>query len=111
MADKGKGSLSSPGGLSYDMLISSGVRFEIETTQCLADLNLTLDMAVEIIGSLDEGCYVNGPSPDDHDSAREVWVFGSTIDFSEIYIKLTLRRHPQKRNVFYLLIWSFHVAR
>lgn len=79
------------------------------TEQDLIDLNLTRKLALEIICSLTPESYSAGPSPDDTDASREVWVFGYDHEGVEVYIKLRLT--PQPGNQLPRgAVWSFHRA-
>lgn len=53
--------------------------------------------------------YSSGPTPDDTDQGKEVWVFGSELEGTEVYIKLRLS--PTKRGEMPRgAVWSFHEA-
>lgn len=79
------------------------------TEQDLIDLNLTRKLALEIICSLTPENYSAGPSPDDTDATKEVWIFGYDHERDEVYIKLRLV--PQPRNQLPRgAVWSFHRA-
>ena len=76
----------------------------------LSGLNINRNQAVEYLHSLTPDNYCKGPEPDDFESTRYVWVFGSDVEGTEAYIKLTLQPDPRKRTVVHALIWSFHAA-
>jgi hypothetical protein len=79
------------------------------TEQDLIDLNVTKRQAMDLIRELTPDNYSSGPSPDDTDQTKEVWVFGSRTEGMEVYIKLRLnptRRGEMPRGT----IWSFHKA-
>ena len=70
----------------------------------VADLGLTLDAAEDIIFSLTERDYVQGPEKDKLGTEGEVWVFGAEECGTTIYIKLKLDRANAK-------CLSFHPGR
>lgn len=78
-------------------------RFE----QDLIDLNLTRRQALNVILSLSVMNYSSGPTPDNTDESKDVWIFGCICEETEVYIKLRLiEAEPFDRG----LIWSFHKA-
>lgn len=75
--------------------------------QDLIDLNLTRNLALEIICSLTPENYSSGPMPDDTDSTKEIWIFGFNYEGTEVYIKLRLL--PQSgKELPCGSVWSFH---
>jgi hypothetical protein len=54
--------------------------------------------------------YAQGPSPDETDDSKEVWVFGYELNGTEIYIKLRLSPAPRKGQFGVPVVWSFHKA-
>jgi hypothetical protein len=78
--------------------------------QCLIDLNLTQNQAIEIICGLTADSYCRGPDPDDVEPTRNVWIFGAVEKLDEIYIKLALQPDKHRKSVVHGLIWSFHRA-
>ncbi len=71
----------------------------VERRQCLtaiANLGLTLDAAEDIILSLTEKDYVQGPEKDRLGTEGEVWVFGVEERGTTIYIKLKLDKANAK---------------
>ncbi|HEY2839411.1 MAG TPA: hypothetical protein VGJ26_09690 [Pirellulales bacterium] len=78
--------------------------------QCLVDLNLTLNQAVELLSELTPDDYCQGPEADDVQPSRSVWVFGTDIGSDEVYIKLTLQPDNRRKSVVHGLVWSFHRA-
>ena len=101
-----------------DLLTSFKLAIEFErcefldrhrTEQDLISLNLTRKMALEIICGLTPDNYSSGPSPDDTDTSREIWVFGYDHEGVDVYIKLRLVPQPggqMPRGA----VWSFHRA-
>lgn len=79
------------------------------TSQDLIDLGCTQKLALEIICSLTPANYWSGPSPDDTDSTKDVWIFGYDLDGVEVYIKLRLTL-PGKAGLPHGVVWSFHRA-
>lgn len=79
------------------------------TEQDLINLNLTGGLAMEIICSLTPANYSSGPSPDDADPTKDVWVFGQDHEGVEVYIKLRLTPQPHGK-LPYGVVWSFHRA-
>ncbi|MBX3356467.1 MAG: hypothetical protein KF724_12295 [Phycisphaeraceae bacterium] len=79
------------------------------TEQDLIDLNLTRRLALEQICRLTPSNYSAGPTPDDTDQSRDVWIFGCDLEGTEVYIKLRL--NPTKpRELPRGTVWSFHKA-
>lgn len=79
------------------------------TDQDLIDLNLTRRLALEQICQLTPSNYSAGPTPDDTDQSKEVWIFGCDLEGTEVYIKLRL--NPTKPREFpRATVWSFHKA-
>lgn len=58
----------------------------------LADLGITPKQREEEILNLTSLNYVSGPEPDRDRPNQVLWVFGTTIDSIEIYIKLSFLR-------------------
>ena len=79
------------------------------TEQDLINLNLTGRQAAEIICGLRPENYSQGPTPDDTDSTKDVWVFGHDHEGTEVYIKLRLNPMPG-RQFPRGTVWSFHDA-
>ena len=72
--------------------------------QTLAELNLSIEDALEVIYQLTPRDYCSGPEPDRDYRNQRVWKFGCNIDGQEIYVKLADDyRHKAK-------IISFHKA-
>lgn len=86
-----------------------GFKGRPRTEQDLIDLNLTHTLALDQILQLAPENYSAGPTPDDTDRTRDVWVFGCVVDETEVYIKLRL--NPGKRGEMPRgTVWSFHKA-
>jgi hypothetical protein len=83
---------------------------QIRVAQQLVELNVTTNQAIAILNRLTAENYSAGPSPDDEDPNREVWIFGIELDGTEVYIKVALKPDTRKKTVKYALIWSFHKA-
>lgn len=79
------------------------------TEQDLIDLNLNRKLALDQIRQLTPENYSAGPTPDDTDQTKEVWIFGCELESTEVYIKLRL--NPTKRGEWPRgTVWSFHKA-
>lgn len=86
------------------------IRDRQKNRQGLIELNLTEDMAWELIGDLEVKHYSAGPKPDDTDDSKDIWVFGCDVVGIEAYIKLRLAAVPGRKTVQHLLVWSIHPA-
>lgn len=86
------------------------VRDREKNIQALADLGLTILEMKEILAGLVPENYSSGPSPDDTDASKEVWVFGYRMETKEIYIKLRLSPGKGRDSFDQALVWSFHEA-
>lgn len=86
-----------------------GFRGRDRTEQDLINLNLTRQQAAEIICGLTPANYVSGPSPDDVDATKSVWVFGHQHERTEVYIKLRLNEGSGQQ-LPHGIVWSFHAA-
>lgn len=79
--------------LSQFKLASAGQRPVVisrqKNQQTLIDLGLTLNEQASIIFSLTPEDYVSGPD-NDYDRPGVVWVFGTKVAATEIYIKLKI---------------------
>jgi len=79
----------------------------------LEALELTRAAAFDVIRRLTPENYVSGPSPDDTDQSKEVWVFGVELAAgrarSEVYVKLRLVPGP-RHEIPRMSVWSFHIA-
>lgn len=78
--------------------------------QALADLGLTILEMKDILAGLVPENYSSGPSPDDTDNSKEVWVLGYRMGTKEIYIKLRLSPGKGRDSFDQALVWSFHEA-
>ena len=76
----------------------------------LSGLTITRNQAIEHLHALTSDNYCKEPDPDDFEPTQQVWVFGSSVEGTEAYIKLTLQQDPRKRTIKYATIWSFHAA-
>ena len=81
----------------------------VDRHQQLLDIGMTENLALKTIQNLGPDNYSRGPSPDDTNTNRFVWIFGVEIEGVEVYIKLALWPHKRK-NVTEGWIWSFHRA-
>ncbi|MDP2322834.1 MAG: hypothetical protein Q8N51_02265 [Gammaproteobacteria bacterium] len=81
-----------------------------KNTQALLDLGLLPAQRRDIILSLNPDNYCSGPSPDDADPTKDVWIFGYQMDGEEIYIKLRLSPGKAKDSFSTPVVWSFHSA-
>jgi len=81
----------------------------VDRNQQLLDLGMTENLALKTIQNLGPDNYSGGPTPDDKNPNRSVWIFGESIDGVEAYIKLALQPH-EKKSIVYGMIWSFHIA-
>ena len=54
--------------------------------------------------------YVAGPKPDDRDDTKEVWEFGTSVERTEVYIKVRVAQDPRRKSIYRALVWSFHAA-
>lgn len=57
--------------------------------QSIAELGITVPQALDVILQLTCENYSSGPEVDHDYPEQSVWVFGTTIDGEEIYIKLS----------------------
>lgn len=73
----------------------------------VGELGLTLRQAEEVVKYLRPEHHTRGPEPDDYDPEATVNIFCYPLDAAEVYIKLSLRQHPKKTNVYVGEIWSF----
>jgi hypothetical protein len=78
--------------------------------QALAQLGATVEDVKAVIRALTPQHYAQGPSPDETDDSKEVWVFGYELNGTEIYIKLRLSPAPRKGQFGVPVVWSFHKA-
>lgn len=78
-----------------------------KNAQALADLGLMPSQRRSLILDLSVLDYSAGPLPDVDVAGQDVWIFGSTIDGKELYIKLTLRKQQDR---FFAKCLSFHLA-
>ncbi len=92
------------------MLDRLRVKDREKNTQALIDLGITPDERTEALLGLEPTDYVSGPSPDDTDDTKEVWVFGREMWDTTVYIKLRIVQDPRHKNVYRALVWSFHPA-
>lgn len=81
-----------------------------QTKAHLSGLEITRNQAVDYLLGLTPDNYSKGPEPDDFDSKRDVWFFGSDVEGTEAYIKLALQPDQRRRTVVHAVIWSFHAA-
>jgi hypothetical protein len=73
--------------------------------QALADLNITAIRRKEILKELEAEDYSEGPVEEVVFQGSDMWIFGKTINQTEVYIKITLGK-PGKN----VLCISFHPA-
>ena len=78
--------------------------------QALIDLGITALERKEILFGLIPENFVDGPKPDDTDYTKEIWEFGKTMGDKDVYIKLRVIKVPNRRNLYFSTIWSFHPA-
>jgi len=78
--------------------------------QALIDLGISPSERREILLGLEPEDYVAGPTPDDTDGSKKVWVFGKNLKGTELYIKLRVVKHPGKSTAYDAVAWSFHPA-
>ena len=77
-----------------------------ENLDALARLGISLLDAKEQVLGLLPCDYVSGPEADFDRPRQEVWVFGLTINTTDVYVKLTVILEPQR-----CVCISFHPAR
>jgi hypothetical protein len=77
----------------------------LKNTQSLADLGITHSKRTEILRSLGEADYSEGPLEEKLYGGSSMWVFGKRINEKEVYIKITMGILNQ-----HVLCISFHVA-
>lgn len=78
-----------------------------KNAQALADLGLMPSQRRSVILDLSATDYSAGPLPDVDIAGQDVWIFGSTIESKELYIKLTLNKQHDR---FLAKCLSFHLA-
>lgn len=74
--------------------------------QTLLDLEITKNERRRIIENLQIANYVEGPLNDDLYGIASMWVFGSKLKETEIYIKISLGKPNQR-----VICISFHTAK
>ncbi|MBC8372449.1 MAG: type II toxin-antitoxin system MqsR family toxin [Phycisphaerae bacterium] len=92
------------------MLEPLHVRDRDKNRQGLIDLGITPDERKEILLGLKPENYASGPTPDDTDDTKEVWIFGRQVLGKEVYIKLRVVEDPRKQGAHRATVWSFHPA-
>ena len=68
-----------------------GRRTNLET---LARLGINRQHAQELVTGLTPEDYVSGPAPDHNNPGLEMWVFGLSVDSSEVYVKVQVIVEP-----------------
>jgi hypothetical protein len=61
-----------------------------DLTKTFPSLGITESVARDEILNLSASDYVSGPSSDENGLDGEVWIFGSSLDEKEVYIKLKI---------------------
>jgi hypothetical protein len=92
------------------MLGALHVKNRDKNIQALIDLGITPDERKETLLGLEPGNYVSGPLPDDTDDTKEVWIFGTQMRGTEVYVKLRVVEDPRKQGAAQAMVWSFHPA-
>ncbi|KKL62356.1 hypothetical protein LCGC14_2186030 [marine sediment metagenome] len=92
------------------MLERYDVRDREKNRQALIDLDIAPQERREVLLGLEPEDYVAGPKPDDTDHTKDVWEFGTSLEGTEVYVKLRVVKDPNKSTVYRALVWSFHPA-
>ncbi|MDP2300546.1 MAG: hypothetical protein Q8M55_07525 [Actinomycetota bacterium] len=71
----------------------------------LAQVGITIEDAKARVLALTPDCYVEGPIPRPENPSQEAWVFGMTIQQTQVYLKVSVRLEPAR-----CLCISFHEA-
>ncbi|MFP4641848.1 MAG: hypothetical protein ACLFPU_06700 [Dehalococcoidia bacterium] len=74
--------------------------------ECIAELGFTLRDVKDVILDLSVADYCDGPCQD-RDEKGDVWIFGTVIEGSEVYIKLKLTEIKGFR---WVRVMSFHFS-
>src|SRR4051812_42831630 len=77
----------------------------LKNTQSLFELGITSARRTEILRSLEEIDYSEGPLDETIYGGSDMWVFGKNVNGKEVYIKITMGKFNQQ-----VLCISFHVA-
>lgn len=97
--------------LEMRMILSRENSFHLverdKNLQALEKLEYTIYDAKTVLLSLTVNDYVKGPEPDDNPNfPGEIWVFGTTIGDTELYIKIKIAQSkPHRKQVVCI---SFH---
>lgn len=76
-----------------------------KNTQTLAELEISVNEAIDVLANLSVTDYSEGPVTDQMLSGADMWVFGRDVKGHEIYIKVTLGRVSSP-----VICISFHFA-
>jgi hypothetical protein len=80
------------------------------TRRALRAAQLDEALLWQVIESLSEADYCEGPMQDHHCLDRQLWVFGPIVGGRKMYLKVGFRSHGTEREMA-LVIWSFHPPR
>lgn len=76
-----------------------------KNSQTLLDLEITPNDRKKILKELKLANYAEGPLPDKLNNSTDMWVFGSMVKGTEIYIKITMGTEKTQA-----ICISFHIA-
>jgi hypothetical protein len=77
----------------------------LKNIQSLFELGITSARRTEILESLEEIDYSEGPLDETIYGGSDMWVFGKIVNEKEVYIKITMGKYNRQ-----VLCISFHVA-
>ncbi len=78
--------------------------------QGLADLNISVNDAKQVIADLTPDNYSYGPEADHDGSSEDVWFFGVEVEGTEVYTKLKLVQDPRRKSIRWAKVLGFHPA-